>query len=100
MGREVFPIKGNIDFYWKFVFGIQPSDFGEFMEDAIGANRYVGSDGEVVYIGGDRDVIIEALEDYIEKFSPGKYDREMIKKFIETLRKSPKVVDGWLFVEY
>jgi hypothetical protein len=115
MGRWVIPERSDVDWRWKFIVK-QCSNFGGILESlkvnfdgAIQVSRYLGEDGEYVYMLAGKSDLIKAIDKWMENpdcpFCDDpeciEYSKEMMMDFKNALEKLDKdSVEALWFVEY
>ena len=112
MGRFVNFYEGNLDWEWKFWFGIQCSNFGSILQmvadEDVYVDRYIGEDGEYIRLDADKEKLLEKLKSLKIDSCPSCGDtecltatREMVKDFTEAVEKCDEnKVFAIFFVEY
>ena len=74
MGRYVFTIKSEDDAGWagKYSFAEQCSNFGDYISAVEYAGRYIGEDGEFIWISGYKDEILKNIDRIIKNLEESK----------------------------
>lgn len=89
---HIHSLHSEVKFDWKLLFSSGNSDFGKLVKEILEFRccRYFGEDGEVIWIEGDKKVILNLFEDYYQKnkYSMTKLDKKILEDFIKAVSKS------------